>query len=62
MKKTLAWLLTLFMVLTISTVSVFATETTPQGDNFTGYTRGDAIWGEVWGNTKESFVIKVLDA
>ena len=34
----------------------------PQGNDFTGYTRGDAIWGEVWGNAKESFVIKVLDA
>jgi hypothetical protein len=43
MKKTLALLLTLFMVLTVSTVTVFATETTPQGNNFNGYTRGDAI-------------------
>ena len=34
----------------------------PQGNNFTGYTRGDAIWGEVWGNATESFVIKVLNA
>ncbi len=34
----------------------------PQGNDFTGYTRGDAIWGEVWGNATESFVIKVLDA
>ena len=34
----------------------------PQGNDFTGYTRGDAIWGEVWGNARESFVIKVLDA
>ena len=33
-----------------------------KGNDFTGYTRGDAIWGEVWGNAKESFVIKVLDA
>ncbi len=62
MKKTLAWLLTLFMVLTISSVTVFAAETTPAGNNFTGYTRADAIWGEVWGNATESFVIKVLDA
>ena len=35
---------------------------TPKGNDFTGYTRGDAIWGEVWGNATESFVIKVLDA
>ena len=34
----------------------------PQGNNFTGYTGVDAIWGEVWGNAKESFVIKVLNA
>ena len=34
----------------------------PKGNDFTGYTRGDAIWGEVWGNATESFVIKVLDA
>ena len=27
MKKTLAWLLTLFMVLTVSTVTVFAADT-----------------------------------
>lgn len=33
----------------------------PAGNNFTGYTREDAIWGEVWGNAEESFVIKVLD-
>ncbi len=33
-----------------------------KGNDFTGYTRGDAIWGEVWGNATESFVIKVLDA
>ena len=33
-----------------------------KGNDFTGYTRGDAIWGEVWGNARESFVIKVLDA
>ena len=33
-----------------------------KGNDFTGYTRGDAIWGEVWGNASESFVIKVLDA
>ena len=34
----------------------------PKGNDFTGYTRTDAIWGEVWGNAYESFVIKVLDA
>ena len=34
----------------------------PAGNNFTGYTGEDAIWGEVWGNAYESFVIKVLDA
>ena len=34
----------------------------PQGNNFTGYTGVDAIWGEVWGNASESFVIKVLNA
>ena len=33
-----------------------------KGNGFTGYTRTDAIWGEVWGNATESFVIKVLDA
>lgn len=33
----------------------------PAGNDFTGYTSEDAIWGEVWGNAKESFVIKVLD-
>ena len=62
MKKTLAWLLTLFMVLTISSVTVFATEPTPAGNDFTGYTSADAIWGEVWGNAKNSFVINILDA
>ena len=34
----------------------------PQGNDFTGYTSTDGIWGEVWGNASESFVIKVLDA
>ena len=34
----------------------------PMGNDFNGYTGGDAIWGEVWGNARESFVIKVLDA
>ena len=34
----------------------------PQGNDFTGYTGVDAIWGETWGNASESFVIKVLDA
>ena len=34
----------------------------PMGNDFNGYTRTDAIWGEVWGNARESFVIKVLDA
>ncbi len=34
----------------------------PRGNNFNGYTGADGIWGEVWGNAKESFVIKVLDA
>ncbi|MBQ8759849.1 MAG: right-handed parallel beta-helix repeat-containing protein [Bacteroidales bacterium] len=33
-----------------------------KGNDFTGYTRKEAIWGEVWGNARESFVIKVLDA
>ena len=32
------------------------------GNNFNGYTSADGIWGETWGNAKESFVIKVLDA
>ncbi len=32
------------------------------GNDFTGYTSTDGIWGEVWGNAFESFVIKVLDA
>lgn len=36
--------------------------TVPKGNDFTGYTSADAIWGEVWGNANESFVIKVLDA
>ena len=35
---------------------------TPKGNNFIGYTGTDGIWGEVWGNATESFVIKVLDA
>lgn len=34
----------------------------PQGNDFTGYTGTYSIWGEVWGNAYESFVIKVLDA
>ena len=34
----------------------------PAGNNFTGYTGTDGIWGEVWGNATTSFVIKVLDA
>ena len=34
----------------------------PKGDNFNGYTSENSIWGEVWGNAKESFVINVLDA
>ena len=34
----------------------------PMGNDFTAYTREDAIWGEVGGNAVESFVIKVLDA
>ena len=38
------------------------TTVTPEGNDFTGYTRTDAIWGEVRGNAYESFVIKVLDA
>ena len=33
-----------------------------KGNNFNGYTNTDGIWGETWGNAKESFVIKVLDA
>ena len=33
-----------------------------KGNNFNGYTGTDGIWGEVWGNARESFVIKVLDA
>ena len=33
-----------------------------KGDNFNGYISTDAIWGEVWGNARNSFVIKVLDA
>ena len=32
------------------------------GNDFTGYTSTDGIWGEVWGNAFESFVIKVLNA
>ena len=34
----------------------------PMGNDFNGYTRTDAIWGEVWGNARKSFVINVLDA
>ena len=34
----------------------------PMGNDFTAYTSEDAIWGEVWGNASESFVIKVLEA
>ena len=33
-----------------------------KGNDFNGYTSADAIWGEVWGNARKSFVIKVLDA
>lgn len=33
-----------------------------KGNNFNGYTSTTGIWGEVWGNARESFVIKVLDA
>ena len=33
-----------------------------KGDNFTGYINETSIWGEAWGNSEESFVIKVLDA
>ena len=33
-----------------------------KGKDFNGYTSADGIWGEVWGNARESFVIKVLDA
>ena len=43
-----------------STNTVFETE--PAGNDFTGYTNETGIWGEVWGNAKKSFVIKVLDA
>ncbi len=32
------------------------------GEDFIGYTGEDRIWGEVWGNAFESFVIKALDA
>lgn len=34
----------------------------PRGDDFTGYTNETSIWGEVWGNARESFEIKILDA
>ena len=33
-----------------------------KGGKIIGYTGTDAIWGEVWGNARESFVIMVLDA
>ena len=45
-----------------ATVNATVEKPAPAGNNFNGYTRGDAIWGEVWGNATESFVIKVLDA
>ena len=32
------------------------------GKDFNGYTSTDGIWGETWGNAKQSFVIKVLNA
>ncbi len=32
------------------------------GGQIIAYTEGHRIWGEVWGNAVESFVIKVLDA
>ncbi len=35
---------------------------TPKGNDFSGYTSENSIWGEVWGNATESFVIKILDA
>lgn len=34
----------------------------PEGNDFTGYTNETSIWGEVWGNAKECFEIKILDA
>ncbi|MBR3883742.1 MAG: hypothetical protein IKJ31_03180, partial [Bacteroidaceae bacterium] len=34
----------------------------PKGNNFSGYIGTDRLWGETWGNSKESFVIKVVDA
>lgn len=58
MKKVVSMLLMLCMILSMSVVAFAA----PAGNNFTGYTREDAIWGEVWGNATESFVIKILDA
>ena len=71
MRKFLASLLCVMMVFCMMPGMAFAEEAvvgTPagasdaQGNNFTGYTSEDRIWGEVWGNAKESFVIKILDA
>ncbi len=42
--------------------AVLDAATAPKGNNFTAYTNETSIWGEVWGNAKESFVIKILDA
>lgn len=46
----------------VNAPNVTVAERIPEGRDFTGYTGADAIWGETWGNAKESFVIKVLDA
>ena len=61
MKKFLISLLCVMMVFCMMPGMAFA-EGEAQGRDFTGYTSADSIWGETWGNAKESFVIKVLDA
>lgn len=67
MKKLLVSLLCVMMVFCMMPTMAFAegevtVAATPQGNDFTGYTRADGIWGETWGNATESFVIKILDA
>ena len=63
LKRIMAMVLCLSMVLSTMSFSVFAEDaTTPAGNDFTAYTNETSIWGEVWGNATESFAIKILDA
>ena len=44
------------------TINKDSIKETPRGNNFVGYIGTAGLWGEVWGNATESFVIKALDA